>query len=95
MYQTDELMEKFKTLSYEKNLLKEMKMKPLDRYYFSKSSNSGEQFFIFTSICAWWLNRKTDFEQPQEFHDPSKTIANIVSVLQKMVNVVHVLTKYN
>lgn len=88
LYQMDELMEKLKLLNYERNLLKDMKMKPLTRYYFVKSINPGEQFFMFTSICAW-LIRKTgrEFEQPQEFHDPSKTVANIVKILQEMVNV--------
>lgn len=86
MYQMDELMEKLKLLNYERNLLKDMKMKPLGRYYFVRSFNPGEQFFMFTSICAW-LIRKTgsDFEQPQEFHDPSKTVADIVKILQEMV----------
>lgn len=86
LYQMDELMEKLKLLNYERNLLKDMKMKPLSRYYFVKSFNPGEQFFMFTSICAW-LIRKTgrEFEQPQEFHDPSKTIADIIKILQEMV----------
>lgn len=86
LYQMDELMEKLKLLNYERNLLKDMKMKPLGRYYFVRSFNPGEQFFMFTSICAW-LIRKTgrDFEQPQEFHDPSKTVSDIVKILQEMV----------
>lgn len=85
LYQLDDLMEKLKILNYER-LLSEMKMKPLGRYYFLKSVNPGEQFFMFTSLCAW-LIRQTgrDFDQPQEFHDPSQTIANIVKVLQEMV----------
>lgn len=86
LYQMDELMEKLKLLNYERHLLKEMKMKPLGRYYFVRSFNPGEQFFMFTSLCAW-LIRKTgrEFEQPQEFHDPSKTVADIVKILQEMV----------
>lgn len=86
LYQMDELIEKLKLLDYERGLLKEMKMKPLSRYYFARSSNPGEQFFMFTSICAW-LIRKTgrEFEQPQEFHDPSMTIGNIIKIAQEMV----------
>lgn len=86
LYQMDELIEKLKLLDYERGLLKEMKMKPLSRYYFARSFNPGEQFFMFTSICAW-LIRKTgrEFEQPQEFHDPTMTIGNIIRIAQEMV----------
>lgn len=85
LYQLDDLMEKLKILNYER-LLSEMKMKPLGRYYFLKSVNPGEQFFMFTSLCAWLIRQSgRDFEQPQEFHDPSQTIANIVKILQEMV----------
>lgn len=85
LYQLDDLMEKLKILNYER-LLSEMKMKPLGRYYFLKSVNPGEQFFMFTSLCAWLIRQSgRAFEQPQEFHDPSLTIANIVKVLQEMV----------
>lgn len=85
LYQLDDLMEKLKILNYER-LLSEMKMKPLSRYYFLKSVNPGEQFFMFTSLCAWLIRQSgRDFEQPQEFHDPSQTIANIVKILQEMV----------
>lgn len=85
LYQMDELMEKLKLLHYERHLLSDMKMKPLTRFYFVRATNAGEQFFMFTSICAW-LIRKTgrEFEPPQEFHDPSKTIAEIVKVLQEL-----------
>lgn len=83
-YQIDDFMEKLKLLGYERQLLKEMKLKPLSRFYFQKSVNPGEQFFMFTSICAW-LIRKTgrSFEQPQEFDDPSSTISKIIKILQE------------
>lgn len=86
-YQIDDLMEKLKFLGYERQLLKEMKLKPLSRFYFQKSVNPGEQFFMFTSICAW-LIRKTgrNFEQPQEFDDPSSTISKIIKILQELVS---------
>jgi intraflagellar transport protein 57 len=65
-FQIDDLMEKLKLLNFERLLLKEMKMKQIHKYYFIKSVNPGEQFYIFVSICAW-LIRKTgrDFAQPQ------------------------------
>ncbi|XP_054743498.1 intraflagellar transport protein 57 homolog [Anastrepha obliqua] len=84
-FQSDDLLEKLKMLNYEKHLLNEFKMKPLSRFYFVKSFNPGEQFFMFTLIC-WWLCRKLgkDMERPQEFDDPNTVIAKIVQVLGEM-----------
>ncbi|XP_062545869.1 intraflagellar transport protein 57 homolog [Armigeres subalbatus] len=84
-FQADDLMEKLKLLNYERLLLKEMKMKQINRYYFLKSFNPGEQFFMFTSICAWLIRKigKT-FDQPQEFDDPNMVISRIIRVLQEM-----------
>ncbi|XP_058454524.1 intraflagellar transport protein 57 homolog [Malaya genurostris] len=84
-YQVDDLMEKLKLLNFERLLLKEMKMKQINRYYFLMSFNPGEQFFMFTSICAWLIRTigKT-FDQPQEFDDPNMVIARIIRVLQEM-----------
>lgn len=78
-------MEKLKLLNYEANLLKNLKMKPLSRYYFLNSTNPGEQFYLFTSLCAF-LARKIgrDFEQPQEFDDPTVLVAKIVKLLQDL-----------
>lgn len=87
MDQTDDLMDKLKLLNYEKLLLKGLKIKPPNRRYFEKSRNPGEQFFMFTSLCAWLArNLGKDFEQPQEFDDPSATIARIIRLLQEMVS---------
>lgn len=84
-YQSDDLIEKLKLLNYENLLLKEMKMKPLSKFYFNKVRNSGEQFFLFVSICAW-LVRETgkSFEQPQEFDDPNVVISKIIKCLNDM-----------
>ena len=85
-FKADDLMEKLKLLNYEKQLLRDMKMKPLSKFYFVKSTNPGEQFHMFTSICAWLIRKLgKNFEQPQEFDDPNETIANIIRVLQEIV----------
>lgn len=84
--QNDDLMDKLKLLNYEKLLLKGLKLKPPNRRYFQATKNSGEQFFMFTSLCAWLArNLGKDFDQPQEFDDPSSTISSIIKVLQEMV----------
>uniref|UniRef100_A0A034WJ08 Intraflagellar transport protein 57-like protein n=1 Tax=Bactrocera dorsalis TaxID=27457 RepID=A0A034WJ08_BACDO len=84
-FQSDDLLEKLKMLNYEKQLLNEYKMKPLSRFYFVKSFNPGEQFFMFTLIC-WWLCRKLgkEMDRPQEFDDPNTVIAKIVQILDEM-----------
>lgn len=84
-YQSDDLVEKLKLLNYENLLLKQMKMKPLSKFYFNKVRNSGEQFFLFVSICAW-LVRETgkSFEPPQEFDDPNVIISKIIKSLNDM-----------
>lgn len=85
--QMDDLMDKLKLLSFEKLLLRGLRLKPPNRRYFEKSRNPGEQFFMFTAICAWLArNLGKDFEQPQEFDDPSATIAKIIRLLQDMVS---------
>lgn len=78
-------MDKLKLLNYESNLLRSLKMKPLGRYYFLTPTNPGEQFFMFTSICAF-LARKIgrDFDQPQEFDDPTVLVSKIVKILQDL-----------
>lgn len=83
----DDLMEKFKFLQIDASLLRELQIKPFSKYYFMKPTNSGEQFYIFISICAW-LVRKTgqNFKQPQEFDDPSLLIANLIKIMQDMVS---------
>lgn len=84
-YQADDLIEKLKLLNYENLLLKQMKMKPLSKFYFNKLKNAGEQFFLFVSICAW-LIRETgkSFPQPQEFDDPNVVISKIIKSLSEM-----------
>lgn len=79
-------MERLKLLDYHQLLLKEVKMKPISRYYFIKSTNSGEQFFMFTSICAFCFRKiGKDFEQPQEFDDPTVMVSKILKYLEELV----------
>lgn len=86
-FQSDDLLEKLKLLNYEKNLLSELKMKPLSRFYFVKSTNPGEQFYMFTIIC-WWLCQKLgkNMQRPQEYDDPNDVIARIVVILEEIVS---------
>lgn len=82
----DDLMDKLKLLSFEKQLLKEMKLKAPNRNYFEKARNPGEQFFLFTSICSWLLRKLGKaFEQPQEFDDPNILISKIIQHLKDLV----------
>lgn len=81
----ESLLDKLKLLHYDKEFIRELKMKPLNRHYFVIPTNPGEQFFMFTSLAAW-LIRKTGgkFEQPQEFDDPNAAIASILDFVRKI-----------
>ena len=48
-------------------------------------TNSGEQFFLFSSLAAW-LVRKTGkrFDPPQEFDDPNSVIASILDQVRQL-----------
>lgn len=87
LHQYDDLLEKLKILNYERQLLAELKMKPLSKYYFVKSVNPGEQFYMFTLIC-WWLCRLLGMEmdRPHEYDDPNKVIGNIMQILKDIVS---------
>ncbi|XP_023308679.2 intraflagellar transport protein 57 homolog [Lucilia cuprina] len=84
-FQSDDLIEKLKLLNYEKTLLNDLKMKPLSRFYFVKSTNPGEQFYMFTLTC-WWLCLKLgkNMERPQEYDDPNDVISKILAILEQM-----------
>ena len=42
-------------------------------------TNPGEQFFMFSSLCAWLVRKAgQQFDQPQEQEDPNTVIANIL-----------------
>ncbi|XP_037826322.1 intraflagellar transport protein 57 homolog [Lucilia sericata] len=84
-FQSDDLIEKLKLLNYEKTLLSDLKMKPLSRFYFVKSTNPGEQFYMFTLTC-WWLCQKLgkNMERPQEYDDPNDVISKILAILEQM-----------
>ncbi|WAR06155.1 IFT57-like protein [Mya arenaria] len=63
----EELLDKLRLLNYETEFIKPLNMKNFSRHYFAIATNSGEQFFMFTSLSAWLLRLAgRDFEQPQE-----------------------------
>ncbi|CAH0719203.1 unnamed protein product, partial [Brenthis ino] len=78
------IMDKLRILKIDTELRPQIKMKPMSRYYFTTSTNPGEQFFVFASTAAW-LIRKTgkEFDQPNEEDDPNSTITSILDVLRE------------
>lgn len=79
----EEILDKLRLLDYERQFQMKMKMKPISRHYFAIPTNPGEQFFMFTSICAWLLQKAgRNFEQPQEYDDPNATISSILEELR-------------
>ncbi|MGH0119137.1 UNVERIFIED_CONTAM: hypothetical protein FKN15_052966 [Acipenser sinensis] len=81
----DDLLDKLKLLNYEEEVLRENNMKTLSRHYFALPTNPGEQFFMFTTIASWLINKACrPFEQPQEYDDPNATISNILTELRTL-----------
>ncbi|XP_046415492.1 intraflagellar transport protein 57 homolog [Neodiprion fabricii] len=79
----EDLIDKLKILNYDTEFVQNMKMKPINRHYFVVATNSGEQFYIFTSLAAWLIRKSgTSFEQPQEYDDPNSTISMILDHLR-------------
>lgn len=52
-----------------------------------QSTNVGEQFHLFTSLCAWLIRNAQigQMEMPHEFDDPNATIAQILDALKGKV----------
>lgn len=81
----EELFDKLKLLNYGNEFCKKMGFRPLSRHYFALPTNSGEQFFTFTSIAAWLLNlcgRNMDY--PQEYDDPNATVSSILDECKQL-----------
>jgi len=59
----------------------------IHRHYFAIATNPGEQFFNFTSLCAWLIRKcGKKIDQPQEFDDPNATISKILDFMRSIVN---------
>lgn len=79
-----DLIDKLKLLNFEERFIKANGLKPLSRHYFALTTNPGEQFSVFTSLCAWLLNISgRSFDMPQEFDDPNATISNILDEIKR------------
>uniref|UniRef100_A0A1Y1MR29 Intraflagellar transport protein 57 homolog n=1 Tax=Photinus pyralis TaxID=7054 RepID=A0A1Y1MR29_PHOPY len=80
----EDLLEKLKILNYEVELIAELKMKPIHKYYFVTSKNPGEQFYLFASVAAWLIRKSgQSIETPQEYDDPNIVITNILDKLRE------------
>lgn len=76
----EELLDKLKLLDYEKEFCGDWGFRQFSRHYFAVATNSGEQFFAFTNIVAWLLNKcGKSFDRPQEYDDPNATVSEILN----------------
>ncbi|XP_059480316.1 intraflagellar transport protein 57 homolog [Neocloeon triangulifer] len=84
----EKISEKLKLLDYDKDFILASKIRPLHKHYFAIVANPGEQFFVFTSLCAWLIRKcGGKFDPPQEFDDPNASIAKILDFLRS-INVI-------
>ncbi|XP_059046745.1 intraflagellar transport protein 57 homolog [Achroia grisella] len=78
------IIDKLRLLKIDTELRPQIKMKPMNRYYFVTSTNPGEQFFVFASTAIWLIKKiGKDMELPNEEDDPNSTIANILDFLRE------------
>uniref|UniRef100_A0A8C4SX95 Intraflagellar transport protein 57 homolog n=1 Tax=Erpetoichthys calabaricus TaxID=27687 RepID=A0A8C4SX95_ERPCA len=85
----EELLDKLKLLNYEEEVLRRNNVKSLSRHYFALPTNPGEQFFMFTTIAAWLINKTgCHFEQPQEYDDPNATVSKILKEFRNFGGIV-------
>ncbi|CAL4060380.1 unnamed protein product, partial [Meganyctiphanes norvegica] len=81
----DDLLDKLKLLNYDKEFLQEQRMKPINRHYFAMQTNTGEQFYLFTSLSAWLINKAgRRMNPPEEYDDPNSTVSSILDHLRQL-----------
>ncbi|VDN11220.1 unnamed protein product [Dibothriocephalus latus] len=79
----ESLLEKLKSLDYEQQYCRRMRLKGFSKVYFAVPTNPGEQFNSFVSLAAWLIDQSGgSMEQPQEYDDPNATIANVLELLR-------------
>nr|VZI35394.1 unnamed protein product [Spirometra erinaceieuropaei] len=79
----ESLLEKLKSLDYEQQYCRRMRLKGFSKVYFAVPTNPGEQFNSFVSLAAWLIDQSGgSMEQPQEYDDPNATIANVLESLR-------------
>uniref|UniRef100_A0A914N3T3 Uncharacterized protein n=2 Tax=Meloidogyne incognita TaxID=6306 RepID=A0A914N3T3_MELIC len=88
IYLQNELVtERLKLLNYEIEFTElGDSLKTIPRHYFVRSTNVGEQFHLFTSLCTWLIRKSgivVDMEMPHEFEDPNGTIARILNSIKE------------
>ncbi|XP_041373379.1 intraflagellar transport protein 57 homolog [Gigantopelta aegis] len=80
----EELLDKLRLLDYEKDFVRKLNLKPISRHYFAIATNSGEQFYKFSSLAAWLLRvAGKEFDQPQEYDDPNATVSGILEEVRR------------
>lgn len=63
----EDLLDKLKLLHYDTEFTTQLRLKPISRHYFAIPTNPGEQFYIFSSLTAWLIQKcGIPFEMPQE-----------------------------
>nr|XP_018916032.1 PREDICTED: intraflagellar transport protein 57 homolog [Bemisia tabaci] len=81
----EDMIEKLKVLNYDNEFVNTVKVKPLSRHYFVIQTNPGEQFFMFTSLAVFLINKAgIILEYPQEYDDPNSTIASILDAIRQL-----------
>jgi len=85
----ENVAEKLKLLGYEKEFCRRKRpfWTPVSRSHFAVAAppGSGDQFFYFTSLLAWLLNKAgRNFSAPEQSDDPNSTCTSILNELKAL-----------
>jgi len=80
----EEILERMKMLNYEREM--PGSFKPLTHTYFAVASgNPAEQFYYFTSTCAWLMSLQgASWKAPSQLDDPNSAVSALYSQLQQI-----------
>lgn len=80
----EEILERMKMLNYEREM--PGSFKPLTHTYFAVASgNPAEQFYYFTSTCAWLMSLQgVSWKAPSQLDDPNSAVSALYSQLQQI-----------
>jgi estrogen-related receptor beta like 1 len=81
----EELVDRLKLLSYEKEFLTTKGMKPLSPGYFVNSTNATEQFNYFKTLAKWLLQAcDMNVSDISKFEDPLTVATNIQTECKRL-----------
>ena len=84
-----DLTDKLLAIDYSKEFSRQYKCPPVSRYFFCRQTNAGQQFYSFSALAAFLLDRLRT-EKPinvEDFDDPNVAINSILESAKNFIDV--------